>query len=233
VKFSIKNLKPLDIATIVSAAGALYLLTKYIASKITRKINPEGKTFAFMGDSYTALPTYGWQSLLAKNNNFKEVNLAKGGMQTSWMVTQTKNYLNSNKPDYFVILGGANDAYSPQTIETAVGNIQKMVDMANAKGVKPIVITGYNARKVQVGNTRQRPTAEQQRRGVTQQTLWDMGEKYYQMQLRMLSDLKNTIVVPIWEDAKQSDTYDGLHMTAPAHKKFSEYLAGQLFKTKK
>ena len=229
MKFSIKKLKPLDIATIVSAVGALFFIAKFISRKMLFKIKPEGKTFAFMGDSYTALPTYGWQSLLAKNNNFKEVNLAKGGMQTSWMVNQTKNYLNSNKPDYFVILGGANDAYSPQTIETAVSNIQKMVDMANAKGVKPIVITGYNARKVQVGNTRQRPTAEQQNRGVTQQTLWDMGEKYYQMQLRMLSDLKNTIVVPIWEDAQQSDTYDGLHMTAPAHKKFAEYLGNYLF----
>jgi lysophospholipase L1-like esterase len=238
MKINLKNLKPLDYVTIISAMGALFVVGYWIKPKkllsqiTTKKIDPKGKTFAFMGDSYTSLPTYGWQSVLAKNYDFKEINIAKGGMQTSWMVRQTENYLSKNKPDYYVIMGGANDAYSPQTIETAIKNIQKMIDMANAKGVKPIVITGYNARKVQVGNTRQKPTSEQLRRGVTQDVLWGMGEKYYKMQLRMLSDLKNATIVPIWDDAKQSDTYDGLHMTWDAHKKFANHVGNYLFKKK-
>lgn len=230
MKFSIKNLKPLDIATLLSAVGAVVVIGKMIASRIHKKINPTGKTFAFMGDSYTALPTYGWQSVMAKNHGFTEVNLAKGGMQTSWMVGKTREYLNGNKPDYFVILGGANDAYSPQTIENAIKNIQTMVDMANEKGVKPIVVTGYNARKVQVGNPRQKPSDWQLRNGITQQTLWDMGEKYYQMQLRMEKDINNAVIVPIWQEAVQADTYDGLHLTAPAHKKMGEYIGNYLFK---
>lgn len=229
MKINFKNPKILDIATLIAAAGAIAVLYKLFAGK-NKKFDPKGKTFAFMGDSYTALPTYGWQSILAKNYGFTEVNLAKGGMQTSWMVGKTREYLNGNKPDYFVILGGANDAYSPQTIDNAIKNIQTMVDLANEKGVKPIVITGYNARKVQVGNPKQKPSDWQLRNGITQQTLWDMGEKYYQMQLRMERDIHNALIVPIWQDAVQTDTYDGLHLTAPAHKKMAEHIGNYLFK---
>jgi hypothetical protein len=56
-----------------------------------------------------------------------------------------------------------------------------------------------------------------------------MGEKYYQMQLKMY-DLKNAIIVPIWEDATKDDVSDGLHMTTNAHKRFGEYVGSYLFK---
>lgn len=231
MKFNFKNLKTLDILTILASVGAVSLIAKslFFGNKGFKKFDPKGKTFAFMGDSYTSWAKYGWQSIMSQLYGIKEVNLAKGGMQTSWMVSKTKDYLANNKPDYYVILGGANDSYSPQKIETALGNIQKMIDMANEKGVKPIVVIGYNARKVQVGNTKQKPTREQLSRGVTQQTLWGMGEKYYQMQLRM-KDLKNAIIVPIWEEATKDDVSDGLHMTANAHKRFGEYVGNYLFK---
>lgn len=229
MKINLNNSKTLNIATIVATACAIGLMLKYLLSKGFKKINPNGKTFAFMGDSYTSWAKYGWQSILSQNYGINEINLAKGGMQTSWMLSKTKDYLANSKPDYYVILGGANDAYSPQTIETALGNIQKMIDLANEKGVKPIVVVGYNARKVQVGNTKQKPTSEQLRRGVTQEVLWGMGEKYYQMQLRM-KDLKNAIIVPMWDEATQNDVTDGLHMTANAHKGLANYIGNYLFK---
>lgn len=191
--------------------------------------NFKGKTFTFIGDSYTATPKYGWQSIMSNNYGLKEVNIAKGGKQTKWMVEAVKNYLTNHKPDYLVIFGGANDAYSSIPIGTSINNIQKMIDLANAYGVKPIVVTGYNARKVQVGNPRQKPTKQQLGWGITQQKLWGMGENYYQMQLKMLSDLKKAIVVPIWQDGVQSSTYDGLHMTWDANKKFGIFVGKYLF----
>lgn len=195
-----------------------------------KKINPENKLIAFMGDSYTAGYQWGWQSDLAKTYKFTEVNLAKGGMRTDWMLQQTRNYLDTNKPDYYFVYGGANDAYSYTTNETALKNIQAIVDTCNSKGVKPIVISGYNARKVQVGNVRQKPSKWQLDNGITQQVLWNYGEKYYQLELMIQGKIKNAIVVPIWDGAEQSDATDGLHLTAAAQKRFAEYVGNYLFK---
>ena len=196
--------------------------------KATDKINPKGLKIAFMGDSYTSMPKWGWQAILAKNYGFTEINRAKGGMRTSWMLQQTQDYLSKEKPDYYFIMGGANDAYSSVTINTAVNNIQKMIDTANQYGVKPVVVIGYNARKVQVENPRQKPTQSQLNRGITQATLWGMAQKYYQMQLQM-RNLKNAIIVPIWEGAEQSDAPDGLHLSAKAHARLADYVGNFLF----
>jgi len=49
------------------------------------------------------------------------------------------------------------------------------------------------------------------------------------MQLKM-KDLKNAIIVPIWEDVDKDDVYDGLHMTWDAHKRFADHVGNFLFK---
>lgn len=212
----------------------------YIPSSLMAKIsgtpskklglNAKGKTFAFMGDSYTATPVHGWQSIMSTNYGLKEQNLARGGKQTKWMLEATKKYFEKARPNYFVIYGGANDAYSGVTKERVFKNVQDMVDIARANGAIPIVVLGYNARKVQVGNTRQKPNSWQLKNGITQQKLWGMGENYYQMQLEM-QKIKNAIIVPIWEEGTKTDVYDGLHMGWAANKKFGLYVGDYLFGT--
>ena len=69
------------------------------------------------------------------------LNTAVSGKRTLWMIGQ----LNLHKKkgwDYCFIYGGANDAASMVSPETAFRNIQKMVDTCNQYGIKPIVITG-------------------------------------------------------------------------------------------
>lgn len=220
------------VAITIGLASILYIFKSTNKQKTKpkgfQKFNPKGMKIAFMGDSYTAMANWGWQSVLAKNYSFKEINKAKGGMRTSWMLQQTQDYLSKEKPDYYFIMGGANDAYSSVTISTAIKNIQQIIDTANEYGVKPIVVIGYNARKVQVENPRQKPTKSQISRGITQSSLWDMGEKYYQMQLAM-RNLKNAVIVPIWEGAEQSDAPDGLHLSAKANTRLADYVGNFLF----
>lgn len=221
------------IATIIGA-GSLYYILKdtwfgnAIGIKTFSKIDAKGKTIAFFGDSYTAINKYGWQSVLAKKYGFTEINKAKGGTRTSHMLQAAQAYLETNKPDYIMILGGANDAYSAVTIDAAVANVQKIVDLANSKGIKPIVVAGYNARLGQVNNPKQKPTREQLSRGVTQEVLWGMAEKYYQIQTKQ-KNIKGAIYVPTWNEVNHNSLYDGLHMTWDANSKFADYVGEYLF----
>ena len=189
-----------------------------------KKFNPEGKLIAFMGDSYTAGYGWGWQSVLAKKYNFTEKNLAVGGVRTAYMLTETIKYLDTAKPYLFFIYGGANDAYSLVTNQQAFNNIQAMVDTCNKRGVKPIVISGYNAEKVQVGN----PNAKTTIYVKTQKEMWEFGKKYFELQ-KMLSKIKGATIVPIWNDCGYSDAPDGLHLTAAAQKRFADYVGNYLF----
>jgi len=216
-------------------AGALaYIVSGFFkGGKLgLKKIDPTGKTIAFLGDSYTSIGTYGWQSLLAKQYGFKEVNRAKGGVRTEYMLQEAQRYLASNKPDYLMVLGGANDAYSLVTIDAAVKNIQKIVDLANSKGVPVIVVAGYNSRKGQVGNVKQKPNSWQLSQGITQEKLWGMGEKYYQIQLKQ-KNIKGATYVPPWDDVTHGDLYDGLHLTWDGNKKMADYIGKYLFVQKK
>ena len=218
----------------IAGVGALaYIVSRLSGGNLLlQKIDPNSKTIAFFGDSYTAIPKYGWQSVLANDYGFTEVNRAKGGVRTDYMLQEAERYLSSNKPDYIMILGGANDAYSLVTIDAAVNNIQKIVDLANQKGVKPIVVAGYNAHKGQVGNVRQKPNSWQLSQGITQEKLWGMGEKYYQMQTKM-NNIKGAIYVPTWDAITHNDLYDGLHMSWDANKRFADYVGHFLFSRKK
>ena len=221
------------VATIIGVASLYYILKdtwlgNAVGIKPFSKINPKGKTIAFFGDSYTAINKYGWQSVLAKKYGFTEVNKAKGGVRTDYMLKEAEAYLATNKPDYIMILGGANDAYSFVTIDAAVANVQKIVDLANSKGVKPIVVAGYNSRKGQVGNVRQKPNSWQLNQGITQEKLWGMGEKYYQIQSKQ-KGIKGAIYVPTWDGISHNDLYDGLHMTWDANTKFADHVGKYLF----
>lgn len=245
MRFNLNNPKTLNIATAVAAVIAAGILLNTFIKKGFRKINPKGKTIAFIGDSHTTGCGWGYQSLLAKNYGFTEANLAEGGRVTSWCLQVLKAYLGNyqvptwlykkqpcptsgfgKKPDIVMIFAGGNDAYNTSiSMETATKNIQSMVDLCNEQGIKSIVIVGYNAEKVQVNNPLTQTTVYVR----TQQGMWELGKRNYQFQLDLPKKIKNAIVVPAWDGVKMSDSSDGIHLSGAAHKRFADYIGNYVF----
>ena len=103
-----------------------------------------GKRALFIGDSHTANHNYGWQVQLCQATGLIQNNISVGGKTTSWMLQQAQLNLNSNY-DYCFIYGGANDMYNSHiSAFNAFNNIQSIVNMCNSKGVKAIVLTGFD-----------------------------------------------------------------------------------------
>jgi hypothetical protein len=103
-----------------------------------------GKRALFIGDSHTANHGYGWQVQLCQATGLIQNNISVGGKTTSWMLQQAQMYVTSNY-DYCFIYGGANDMYNSHiSAGMAFNNIQYMVNICKYKGVKPIVLTGFD-----------------------------------------------------------------------------------------
>ena len=212
-----------------------------VASLLFRKggnklINPKGKKILFVGDSHTAftkqpirinetqINAEGWQSYLARIYGFKEINISVGGQASTYLMGKFLTYLKNNpKPDVAFFYVGANDAFSGVANTKVIKNIQFMIHTCNKKGITPVVITGYNSRKIIVNNRRFKPFGTN-----TQKGLWDMGEKRYQQQL-MFSQLTNAIVVPMWENVLPSDAADGLHLGVAKQQQFAKFIAPYVF----
>jgi hypothetical protein len=103
-----------------------------------------GKRALFIGDSHTANHNYGWQIQVCQATGLVQNNISVGGKTTSWMLQQANMYLTPNY-DYCFIYGGANDMYNSHiSAFSAFNNIQSIVNICNSKGVKPIVLTGFD-----------------------------------------------------------------------------------------
>ncbi len=106
-------------------------------------VDVKGKYVLFIGDSHTSNPN-GWQYTLSNKTKMRMNNISVGGKTTGWMLERAKESIHENL-DYCFIYGGANDMFNSKiTIESAVKNIQKIVNICNSKGVKPVVITGFD-----------------------------------------------------------------------------------------
>jgi len=117
----------------------------YIKAVVVDTVNDiRGKRALFIGDSHTANHGYGWQVQLCQATGLIQNNIAVGGKTTSWMLQQAQMYVTSNY-DYCFIYGGANDMYNSRiSAAMAFNNIQYMVNICKYKGVKPIVLTGFD-----------------------------------------------------------------------------------------
>lgn len=212
------------IYVVLGGVGLIILMSSFKSNKI----NPKGKTILFVGDSHTAGFGWGWQSYLSKLYGFKEINLSKGGEQTKYMLNVLTNYLSNpkkEKPDICFIYGGSNDAYSPQKNATALSNIQKMVDLCNQSNITPVVVVGYNSKKVIYGNTAVKPFGTN-----TQQGLWNFSLKRYEMQKDIPKIIKNAIIVPMWESVSHMTAkMDGYHLSAQQQKLFGDFIAKEIF----
>ena len=107
-------------------------------------VSVRGKKALFIGDSHTANHNYGWQIQVCQATGLQQNNIAVGGKTTSWMLQQANMYLTPNY-DYCFIYGGANDMYNSHiSAGMAFNNIQYIVNMCNYKGVKAVVLTGFD-----------------------------------------------------------------------------------------
>lgn len=102
-------------------------------------INVKGKKAIIIGDSHSA-SFNGWAQQVCVKTGMTFFNMSVSSKNTTWMLTQVQQSVHEDL-DYCFIYGGAND----WDIKLAVKNIQSMVDFCNNKGVKAIVIVGFDA----------------------------------------------------------------------------------------
>ena len=182
-------------------------------------ISVKGKSVLFIGDSHTTY-AYGWQDRLCKRTGMIYTNTAVGGKTTSWMLGVLRTRI-SPKYNYCIIWGGANDMAGMIKPLDAVRNVQKMVDICNSKGVKAIVMTGFDPRTcVDVSR---------------QSKAWQPYPARYEVFQKMLQDsIKGAQVIKShFISRKERDCGDFCcHMNASGHIKMADSMISKLrFKT--
>lgn len=181
--------------------------------------NVKGKSVLFIGDSHTTY-AYGWQDRLCRRTGMIYTNTAVGGKTTGWMLGVLRTRINS-KYDYCIIWGGANDMAGMTKPTDALKNVQIMVDICNSKGVKAIVMTGFDPRTC-VDVSRQSKD-------------WQPYPARYEMFQKMLQDsIRGAQVIKShFISRKERDCGDFCcHMNASGHIKMADSMISRLkFKT--
>ena len=182
-------------------------------------VSVKGKKVLFIGDSHTTY-AYGWQDRLCKRTGMSYLNTAVGGKTTGWMLGVLKSNINPGF-DYCIIWGGANDMAGTIKPIDAVKNVQRMVDICNSKGVKAIVMTGFNPRTcVDVSR---------------QSKVWQpYPARYETFQKILLDSIKGAKVIKShFISRKERDCGDFCcHMNASGHIKMADSMISRLrFKT--
>ena len=107
-------------------------------------LDVKGKTALFIGDSHTANFKNGWQRRLSDSVGFKLINAAVSGKTTYFMLDMAV-YKLSNNVDWCFIYGGANDMYTHSiTPKEAVDNIRAIARMCQKRGIRCVVLTGFD-----------------------------------------------------------------------------------------
>ena len=177
-------------------------------------VDVKGKYVLFIGDSHTSNHG-GWQTILSNKTKMRMNNVSVGGKTTGWMLERAKESVHEGL-DYCFIYGGANDMFNSKiTIESAVKNIQIIVNICNSKGVKPVVITGFDP--LTCINTPENP---------------NYRVKYSNFQYRLLNTIKGATVI-MTHVVDRKDCWDGLcHMSPSGHKKIANHIIDKMnFKT--
>lgn len=167
-------------------------------------IDVNGLYALFIGDSHTANHESGWQTVLCEFTGMKMNNISIGGKTTYWMQTTAKTNVTSHY-NYCFIYGGANDMYS-QGIkpETALHNVQKIVDLCNRMKVHAVVITGFDPVKCTRTNNLQYPA------------------RYAKLQQLFMDSIKGADVIDT-RVVDRKDCWDNLcHMAPSGHKKIAD-----------
>ena len=109
-------------------------------------VDVKGKRAIFIGDSHTSNHDWGWQKIVCDKTGMKMINYAEIGKHLPFMVKVADSYV-TDYFDFCFIYGGCNDIHGNRNPYEVVKDVQKIVDICNSKGVKPIVLTGFDAEK--------------------------------------------------------------------------------------
>ena len=168
----------------------------------------------FVGDSLSAIKTetgiditWTYPTSVRKSLPNATVDvLAIPAKQTSWMLQNLPSQLATTKYDRVYIWGGTNDMFSGVSFKAALGNIQKMVDLAISNGAKAYVIIGYDVKNMDW--TRLKPT-----RYLTDITEYiPLIERYNEYQQQMPTTIQNAKFIGIFDLGPL--TTDGIHPSA-------------------
>ena len=96
-----------------------------------------------IGDSitygYPYMPERSWVNVIKEKFNIKVFNKGINGDTTEQMLLRfTYDCLNL-KPTHVTIMGGANDAFCGISVESVLDNISKMIELAEAQEIIPII----------------------------------------------------------------------------------------------
>lgn len=120
---------------------------KILRSDSGLEISSGRKRLVVIGASYAR----GWAGF--SPGNFTIVNKGVAGEQSSQMLTRFKKDVIDERPDAVIIWGFINDIFRSSqegidpTLEGTRRNISKMVDLARANGIKPVLATEVTIRR--------------------------------------------------------------------------------------
>ena len=179
-------------------------------------INVDGKTALFIGDSHTSNHKSGWQILVSKETGMKMINASVSGKTTYWMLEMAVYKINDNI-NYCFVYGGANDMYTSSiTPDEAVNNIRSIARLCNKRGVKCVVLTGFDPIKC------------------TRTPNPNYGKKYAKFQQLLLTEYMEGAQVIDTRVISRQDCWDGLcHMAPSGHRKIANKVIQDLKLMKK
>lgn len=196
-----------------------------VPQKTTESLPSKGYSALVIGDSHT-VPNNGWFEAMAKKYQLgATAKQAKNGRTTDTMLANLRLYLAANPaPNYIIMWGGANDAYGSIAQEKTIKNVQAMIDLANQKGSKFVVVKGYDPAKVSTSfNMRYFPYS-------TQAGLLKGRDNYVKLLSAYDTQLKNAAkIVPAYPSFTRADSYDGLHLHMDRYKKLGEWIGSKVF----
>ena len=173
----------------------------------------------FVGDSITADPNWSYPALIRKSRPDLNIDLnAKSGQTTSWMLLNLPAKLKAKKYGKVFIYGGVNDAYSAtMKLDTAVSNVQKMVDLARQNGAQVYVILGYEPTGFM--DYRKMPVTRYIK---SKQAYIPLIERYKTLQNMYASRIKNATLIPKFNLGTM--TSDGTHPNGAGQSKIAEVI---------
>jgi GDSL-like Lipase/Acylhydrolase family len=173
-------------------------LVAIYAAFYLRKAKAGKKAVAVVGDSLS-LSNGGWQNILAKRYGWNIDNFSKVGQTSSAALARFK--ASSNRYDTVFIFLGANDAYSGVNPSFTIDNLKQIIEIAQSKGAKTIVIPGILSEKVS-----RDPKALQ----------------YDDLKSKMI--YLPGMVVPILRTVDPKDVSDGIHFGYTTHKQLADLI---------
>jgi lysophospholipase L1-like esterase len=202
--------------------------------------NKDPRNILIVGDSHSSIKdkngkavTYTFPNILKKElepQGYTIEVLALGGMTTQWMLENLPEKLRNKKYDRVYIYGGANDAMNSSiTLEKALANIQKMVDLSRSNGADVFVNQGYiiEEEKGKFGNWRNMSI-----KGTVlkNQEEWiPYIERKKELQRRIPLEIKNSNFISPYD--LKGLTSDGIHANSEGQKIVAQIFSNSIKNT--